>query len=303
MTRGENISTAMTPIVAKRDFAGARSFAQPRLLLLLTAALLLGGCTGFVYNRIDNFAAAYIRNLVTLNDGQRAALDQWLGQTLDWHRETELKRYRDFLNEVRAQAAQPQPASTYVDSAARVESFFRDLAQRGAPEAARLLCTLNAQQADEFLASLSERDEEEREEREEMTAEELTRERTKRLQRQARNWLGKLSDEQKQMIAQTAAKLPSTTAQYESRVGWRTALRAELAQTPQGCRSTAAVEALLLDPQRFWTPQYAREIETNRRISVELLTALDASLTPQQREHVQDKLADWSRTLTSLLEP
>ena len=53
-----------------------------------------------MYNRLDTLAAWYVGNLVSLDDQQRSNLRAWLAQTLEWHRESELGRYAQFLREL-----------------------------------------------------------------------------------------------------------------------------------------------------------------------------------------------------------
>ena len=78
--------------------------------LVLWLALSAAGCTKLVYNRLDTLAGWYMEGLVSLDDTQRADLRSWLGQTLQWHRRSELARYAQFLRELAADAAQPGTA-------------------------------------------------------------------------------------------------------------------------------------------------------------------------------------------------
>src|ERR1044071_7467631 len=68
-----------------------------RLLAVLLLAVSAAGCAKLMYNRLDMLAAWYIGDLVSLDEQQRSDLRAWLGQTLQWHRASELSRYASFL--------------------------------------------------------------------------------------------------------------------------------------------------------------------------------------------------------------
>ena len=59
---------------------------------------------------------------------------------------------------------------------------------------------------------------------------------------------------------------------------------------------------LLREPNTQWTEQYKTKEASNRDQVVTLLTALDASLTPSQRERMQHELTHLAERLESLTE-
>jgi hypothetical protein len=270
--------------------------------VLAVLSLQLSACTGFIYNRLDDFIAGYIEDLVTLTDGQSVAMEHWLAGMQRWHRNSEIARYAQFLREFEREAAAPRPAASYVDAANQLESFWDKLVEQSTPEATRLLCGLSSAQADELVASLNEREEKQRRKRAEREPEEATGARIKNLERMARHWIGSLTDAQEQIIAGTAAALPTSDAGYESRKAWRQALRAQLPQTDAGCASPTELARVLSEPERFWTPQYASNVQASRRETVNMVVALDASLTAAQRTRAQRELAEVAATLESLRE-
>ena len=77
----------------------------PRALLrwLVVCGLALGmaGCgLGLVYPRLDTVVGFYLKDLVTLDRAQSAALKRTLAHSLEWHRRSELDRYAGFLRDV-----------------------------------------------------------------------------------------------------------------------------------------------------------------------------------------------------------
>ena len=76
-----------------------RAFRAAALCALLLA---ISGCAAsLLYPRLDSVVAYYIEDLVTLDAAQSKQLERTLSANLDWHRETELQKYADFLRGAR----------------------------------------------------------------------------------------------------------------------------------------------------------------------------------------------------------
>src|SRR5262245_25888377 len=198
-----------------------------RLLCVLLLAVSAAGCAKFMYNRLDTLAAWYIGDLVSLDDQQRSDLRAWLGQTLEWHRGSELGRYATFLREFSAEIAQPSGRDTYQRAFGRVEGFFDDFTAQTAPQATRLLLELSPAQVEELLANLEEKSSERSEdERDAISDGTWQAKQIKNTQRQLKRWTGAISDEQKRLVDETMQRMQPTTLEWiDSQRQWRAALR------------------------------------------------------------------------------
>jgi hypothetical protein len=276
-----------------------RRWSRPLCVLLL--ALAAAGCAKVVYNRLDTLAAWYFGNLVSLDDRQSSDLRAWLAQTLEWHRESELGRYAGFLRELSSRAAQPADRATYQRTFDRVEGFVADFAAQTAPQATRLLLELTPAQVDEFLANLEKKSRERSaDSMKEIRNGTWQTNRVKETQRQVKRWTGTITPEQKQLVREMSQQLhPTTNDWLESQRQWRAALRDAFSN-----RGTAEerILQLLREPGTQWTEQYKTKEASNREQALALLTALDASLTPAQREHVQRELTKLAQQLEALTE-
>ncbi|HKQ14688.1 MAG TPA: DUF6279 family lipoprotein [Steroidobacteraceae bacterium] len=272
-----------------------------RLLCVLLLAVSAAGCAKFMYNRLDTLAAWYIGDLVSLDDQQRSDLRAWLGQTLQWHRTSELGRYATFLREFSAQIAQPAGRDTFQQAFDRVEGFFGDFTAQTAPDATRLLLKLSPTQVDELLTNLEEKSNERSEkERDAIGDGTWQAKQTKSTQRQLKRWTGAISDEQKRLVDETMQHVQPTTLEWlESQRQWRAALREAFSN-----RDTAEkrILALLREPDTQWTTQYKTKEASNREQFLSLMTALDASLTAAQRDRMQHELTDLAERLEALTE-
>lgn len=272
---------------------------------LLVCVLLISGCTTrFFYNRLDTFAVWYFEGLVSLNDGQRTQLRAWLERTLAWHRESELARYAEFVQDVSATLAKPVPPEIHESIRNRFQGLLDNLISKTAPEASQLLLHLTPQQVDELLANLEKKTREGTEEGAEAVAENEWRpQQTKDFIKQLKRWAGSATPEQKQLIAATMAQLEPTYEEWEeSQRAWREALRSALlnpSATEDDVGATRVL-ALLENADEQWTPAYATKVARNRERYEQLIVAIEGTLTQAQRDHLRRELDELATTLARL---
>lgn len=273
---------------------------------MLLVALGAAGCTHFFYNRLDTLAAWYIQDLVSLDDQQRSDVRSWLESTLQWHRSSELTRYAKFLRTLAGTAMQPGNTTTYENIETQIEQFGSRLVEQAAPDAARLLMRLTPEQLEEFETNLAEKSRERNEENLKALADGKWHEkRAKDIEKQLKRWTGSVTKEQQQLIARQSTRFDSTTADWlESQARWRQAMFGALKKRFAAGQSPAAVEerilALLRTPENQWTRAYQTKAAQNRQQSLAVLAALDASLTPEQRSHLQRELTELAQRLEQM---
>jgi hypothetical protein len=279
-----------------------------RLPLLLASILCLAACTNFFYNRLDTLAAWYIQDLVSLDESQRSDLRSWLESTLRWHRSSELTRYATFLRELSVSAAHPGNASTYKSIETQVEQFGARLVDQAAPDAARLLMSLSPGQLTEFEANLADKSRE----RNEKNLKALKNgtwhdKRAQDIEKQLKRWTGSITKQQHLQIAAASKQFDSTTSDWlESQTRWRKAMFGALRERFTAGQSPAEVEerilALLRKPENQWTSAYQTKAAQNREQSLVVLRTIDASLTPEQRSHLQRELSKLAQQLEAMIQ-
>ncbi len=273
---------------------------------MLAVTLGVCACTNFFYNRLDALAAWYIQDLVSLDDDQRSDLRSWLESTLQWHRSSELARYAKFLRDLAGTAARPGNASTYQGIEAQVEEFGARLVEQATPEAARLLMSLSPEQLTEFENNLTEKSRERNEKDLKALADGKWHEkRAKDIEKQLKRWTGSITKQQQLLIAAESKQFDSTTADWlESQARWRKAMFGALKERFTAGQSPASVEerilALLRAPESQWTRAYQTKAAQNREHSLVVLGAIDASLTPEQRSHLQRELNQLAQQLEAM---
>lgn len=265
----------------------------------------MAGCsTAFVYNRLDTFAGWYLESLVSLNDGQRTEMRSWLERTLAWHRKSELTRYAAFLSDVSTTIEQPGTAESYEVIRVRFQGLIDDLITKTAPEASQLLTRLSPAQVDELLDNLEEKAQESKEDDAQSVADNKWKPgQTKSIARQVKRWTGSVSTEQKNIIAEHVNELEPTYADWaDSQQAWRDALRDALRsqEAAESDEASPRVLQLLEDPDKQWTADYSTKVARNRARYQQMVLALDATLSTEQRKHLSAELLKLSQQLTRL---
>jgi hypothetical protein len=271
---------------------------------IVVCVILLTGCTSpFVYNRLDTLVAWYLEGLVTLDQRQRTDLRAWLGQTLDWHRDSELERYAQFTRTLAQQSADGADRTTFEQAENQFRAFTAAVARRSAPEAAKLMLGLTDRQVEELSANLEKQGKERLAKEQKLLKKGQWHERrAKQITKQFRRWVGDINAEQQALIRGMAQKLePSYPEWLESQRAWRAALRMSLNKRQQNASAAASeLTAMLTDPDDYWTATYRRKLEANRARTLNLLLALNASLSTEQRAELQRRLTKFAEELESL---
>ncbi|HEY6642090.1 DUF6279 family lipoprotein [Povalibacter sp.] len=271
-----------------------------RTLAVCVVALLTTACSSsFVYNRLDTLAGWYLGSLVSLDEDQERQLQQWLTQTLDWHRRSELTRYAGFLRDLSQQMHQPGTPSTYAQTQQRFEEFWQELVTKTTPQATTLLQGLSIDQTNELVRNLDEK-------ARDRAADEASdpgkwqRDQIKRLSRFVRRCTGSVSNEQLALITATASQLEPSQAEWlASQDAWRRALQSALMAEPSADR-THRIEQLLARANNEWTQEYVDKSQRNRQRHLDLVRSLDATLSSRQRKHLQSELLKLAGQLDSI---
>src|SRR5690606_4181604 len=102
-----------------------------RLLLLALLGATLVACSSLSYRAADVWLRWNLNGLVSLDGAQERALEQRLDQLLNWHRREQLPRYRQWLEEARAELAEPAlPAARWRARSEELRLFWVDAMAR-----------------------------------------------------------------------------------------------------------------------------------------------------------------------------
>jgi hypothetical protein len=271
-----------------------------KILAILAITLLLGGCASFTYNRLDWLIPWYVDGYVDLTGEQRALLREQLTPRLQWHREEELARYVAILDRIESDLAGPVDAATVrawaddaLAAAQRVEKSLMGVALEFGAE-------VSAQQVDEFVASLWERQREFEEEFLERSDADYAEDDFDNLSNLLERFLGRLSPQQEAVLREAANGLVRfDKAWLEDRRNWLRTLE-DLLQREPGWQDAVmrAYEARIA----LRSPEYRKAYEHNMGLITAAYAEALASMSPRQREKAGKEFDDLRRMLRKMMD-
>ncbi len=263
-----------------------------RWLTMVAVALGLAGCgVGLVYPRLDTVVGFYLQGLVTLDASQSAQLKRILADNLQWHRSSELERYSAFLREMAGAVERGAGREDWFAASRRTEDYWREVFEQAAPGYAAIAATFTDAQVEELLASLERVDDKERREFASRSPAERDARREKSVRRALERFTGPLTTPQRALVRAHVADSPSFVPEWlDNRRVWRASLAEALALRHRRAEFDARMQVLVARPDDLWTPQYRAAVERRRDALVELMTGLDATLTPEQRAAARREL-------------
>ncbi len=277
------------------------AFARWSRVCVFGGLLLLGACssTTFVYNRLDFLLPWYVDDYVDLNQQQKQYLDGLLEPFLVWHRSRELPDYLKILEGVEDNLNRPQTPAMI----AAVFGEFEAAWLRLEGESLDWLLDLGAQLSDEQIAELMEELQERQDDYEdkylERTDEEFYQDSYDDSLDNAREYLGPLSDPQRELLyAFSRSLLRSDRAWLQARAQWLSELGVLLERKPGWqLRVRAAVAAQRESP----SPEYKRVYDHNLKAIYAVVAQLLNGRSEQQDSHLRDRLSSLSEDLRSLM--
>jgi hypothetical protein len=117
----------------------------------------MSACTpGFIYQNLNWMIPWYVSDYVELNKEQEEQFTKIIDDTLAWHKEQELPRYRQYLQNIYAKLDQPLKDDDIIGMQEFTNSAFKNIQQRISPTLLPLFKTLNADQQKKFWRTLNE---------------------------------------------------------------------------------------------------------------------------------------------------
>ena len=268
---------------------------------VLIALFLVSACssTTYVYNRLDFLLPWYMDDYVDLNAEQEAYLDQLLVPFLAWHRAQELPVYLTALNRIEDSLNEPLTPG----GVGAIVTDFESAWFRLEGEALERLLDLGARLSDEqiavFLEALWEQQREFEEEYLERSEEEFFQDNYDNTRDRVEDYLGRLSDAQKQWVRDGSRRLlRSDQVWLKERAQWLTQLGILLVREPGWQeRIKVAVSA----KKKKKTPEYKRVYEHNMGAIYQLIAQVLNARSERQSRHLRNKLSAVREDLETLI--
>ena len=275
-------------------FRGARVW-------VVIALFVVSACssTTYVYNRLDFLLPWYMDDYVDLDAEQEAYLDELLVPFLAWHRAHELPVYLTALNRIEDSLNQPLTAEIVGTIVTEFELAWLRLQSEGLERLLDLGASLSDEQIAAFLEALWEQQREFEEEYLERDEEEFFEDNDDNTRDTFQDYLGKLSNDQKQWVRDGSRRLlRSDQVWLKERAQWLTELGILLEREP-GWQER--VRVAISAKNNTMTPEYQRIYEHNMDAIYQLTAQVLNARSERQSRHVRGKLADVREDLETLI--
>ncbi|MBU2877363.1 MULTISPECIES: DUF6279 family lipoprotein [Alteromonadaceae] len=271
----------------------------------LAAVLLLTGCTSkFAYNNIDWLLYWYVDDYVDLDKSQKQMLDAKVEKWLLWHRQDELLRYRQHLEDLKTDiqngVLSSQQWLTHFD---RGSAHWKRFRGEISPELSELSLHLNDQQIDDMFAALEKDNLKQEKKRNKMSKQQRIEDSIENTQEQIKEWLGKLSNPQKVLISEYVSDFKPTFEYWMSyRREIQNVTKTLMLSRHQVDDYASKLNQLMQNPDQFKSSEYLQANEYNRIKYANLLNALNMTLTEKQKKHMKNKLNDLIEDIDDLIQ-
>jgi hypothetical protein len=256
-----------------------------------------------LYNRLDYLIPEYVEGMVTLDDVLEQKLEQRTLVLLNWHRNTQLKQYADWLSTLQRDMGTQLTEEKVEQRIKEMDQFWRSLSEKVNDEMAYLLPLLDKEQQDELFINLEDTNEEFREEYADLNDEQRVDDYIEDISGTYESWIGELTEQQQQSVEQAAAELVSTAElRFQRRLQWQRGIRGILAEDGSTQSKSERLRQFMAGFEDIDDESTKQKSDINRRIIVRLTVQISHSMTAEQKAFFISKTNDYIHMLTELAE-
>jgi len=279
--------------------------ASIRLLLCALLLPLIAGCSmvRLGYGQLDTLAGWRVQSYFDLDTAQRDSFNQRFVRLHAWHRSEQLPEYARFLADTRSRAERGLQAEDILWLIDGIKTRYGVMAARAAPDAAELLAGLSPAQVEHLKREFAEDNRKFlREHRSNESVDNRRRAQNQRTLKQLRDWVGTLSTEQEQRIAELLREVPLVDRlRHEDRLRRQKEFLA-LLETRDGDRKlfTARLRDWLVNWEQGRPPVLTQAFDESWKKRAAFYAAVDGMLTAAQRSHLLRRLQNYSEDFIAL---
>jgi hypothetical protein len=266
-----------------------------KLIFSFCLLLVVSGCgPKLLYPHLNWLIPFYVDDYISLNREQSSLLEERLARVLDWHCRTQLPAYARSLEELTKDLKDP----LYPLSYERLQYYsnqltihWRELSKKIGPQMADILATASDEQLAEMFQNLEKRNNKYKSEYVDIPLNELEKKRKKRLAKDLKQWISRLTPEQKQAVSDWSAQIkPLATDGLRYRESILTEFNNLLAKRRHDPNFKEAFVALLVNFDQMRALDYQKKIDYNTEVIFKLLIKIDRSLNPTQRAYLLKRI-------------
>lgn len=275
-----------------------------KVLFIVALVVTVMSCSvKTLYQQLDYLIPSYVEGMVSLDSLLEEKVDQRTLLLINWHRNTQLHQYAAWLRVFQRDATNQLTEDKMLQHIATLDRFWLLLSVKISEEMAKLLPLLNAEQRKELFSSIAEKNNEFREDYVDVDKDKRIIKYTDRMMDNYETWLGDLTDEQKSMIKQAAAKLQTTAVlRLERRLQWQHSIQRILDKNDSETQKSASLEKYFMEYNRGDNVAMNTIDKANRKIFARLTMQIVHNMTDKQKTHFVSRTNDYIRMFTELVE-
>ena len=275
-------------------------------ITIALSVLLLTSCSAsFTYNNLTWLSSFWVDDYVDLNKQQNKQLKEIINTTQQWHRDTQLPAYKQDIENLKSLFNQNLNHAQLKEQVVFARAHWKNLLEHAHFSLAQLGYTLSTDQRDEFIQNIQDQINEDREQYNEQSSKER---KTKRLENQLdyySDWLGKLTDKQKQLITDANNKHTESGGLWldykQTRLDAAKSIMVD--ETLSEDEFVTKLSYVIKEREAFMSEEQLAINASNLDLYVNLLIELAPTLNKKQRESVNDEFDSLIETLNDLMEP
>lgn len=271
------------------------------LLCCFLCSLLLSGCAvRLLYNWLDWAISWKMDDYFSLSRQQSRLLDDEIKGLLKWHRKEALPHYVKALRGLSFDLRHPLSERQVEYHMGVFERLLKELAEGLQEPANRFAASLTDEQVRNFMAERLKKQAKLRREWRDEGATEVHEDFVRKLEKNMESWLGSVDDSQKPLIqtwADWQQKYYPNWLDYQD--VWLQALQKTLNARGKPEFGPEMVQ-VLIKGRELGQGRFIKYVDDSRALSIRWFSQLSASLTPQQRSFLRNRLSELASDLERL---
>jgi hypothetical protein len=249
---------------------------------------------------MDWVIAWSIDDYVDWDRHQQIDFDVRVDKVLLWHQATQLSRYSFFLNQLQQDLQQPLTKKLLLLRLNEMQVLWNSLLIKLEPDIIALLETLNERQVSEMHEALYKATTKVEKKYAGTDKDELDKDRIERVEKFLNRFVGKLNDQQKTIVQQWGDNTEDSRDEWiNSRKKWSRVFMAALDVRDSPIFATN-INALFIHPQSLWNDKYLLQTKINTANTIDMIIALQLSLTDKQRLKLNKEIDQWEKLFDEL---
>lgn len=270
-------------------------------IMFIGLLILLQGCSSkFAYNNADWLSNWYLDDYLDLNADQNRILKEELISILQWHRNTQLSKYKQQLlmlsKDIDTRPMSEQQWQTHFE---QFTAHWHRARQEISYRSAKLAPLLTDTQVDYLFRKLHEKNQTRLNEFKGLEINEYRANRLDTLKDTIEDYLGLITPQQI-AYAKTFTSNAIETEQewFDSKLALQTAMKEQFQSDDETL--TITLYELMINPDQFKNARLLDAYKVNRGLLIAMLHKLSGSLSPEQAHNFKEKLSQWIELIESL---